>query len=157
MVGILGLLIAGVLLTLDPIGQVQKANDAKRKSELSQIQKALEIYYQDNGRYPAHSTYKIVGLAGTPIDWGKPWLPYISILPKDPKPNYNYVYYASSIGQSYWLYASLQREKGRDGNPLDPQLCNKGNPCASLVSNGIADTSCGGICNFAVSSSNVSP
>ena len=160
MVGILGLLIAGVLLTLNPFGQVQKANDAKRKSDLSQIQKALETYYQDSGRYPTHSSspqYRIVRLDGTTADWGQQFQPYMATLPKDPRSTYSYVYYASSVGQSYWLYASLERGKGRDGNPLDPQLCNKGNPCASLVGNGIADTSCGGICNFAVSSSNVSP
>lgn len=153
MIGILGLLIAGVLLTLNPFGQIQKVNDAKRKSDLSQIQKALETYYQDSGRYPTHSSspqYRIVRLDGTTADWGQQLQPYMATLPKDPRSTQIYVYYASSVGQSYWLYASLEKTN-------DPQLCNKGNPCASLVSNGIADTSCGGICNFAVSSSNVSP
>ena len=44
--------------------QFKKADDTKRKSDLAQIQRALEAYYQDFGMYPddnnATSTYKIV-------------------------------------------------------------------------------------------------
>lgn len=149
-----------ILLVLNPFAQVQKANDAKRKSDLSQVGKALETYYQDNGKYPAHSSsYTIIGLDGNPADWDTQFSPYMSKLPKDPKGFYKYVYFASSNGQSFWLYASLERGKDKEGNPLDPQLCNRGNPCVSLApsANNIPDTACGGTCNYAVTSSNVSP
>src|ERR1035437_3458279 len=51
--------IIGVLATLlmvNFIGVRQRARDAQRKSDLRQIQSALEIYRSDNGTYPASST-----------------------------------------------------------------------------------------------------
>lgn len=152
-IGVLAILVSAILITLSPFAQVQKANDARRKSDLSQIQKALETYYQDNGRYPAHSAspqYRIVRLDGSTADWGQSWSPYMATLPKDPKNAFTYVYFASSTGQSYWLYGSIERG-------TVSQFCNQGNPCASLTSNGIQTQACGGTCNFGVSSSNVSP
>jgi hypothetical protein len=138
---------------LNPIAQFQKGNDAKRKSDLSQVKRSLETYYQDNGRYPPHSSspqYRIVRLDASTADWGQQFSPYMTILPKDPRGNYRYVYFASSNGQSFWLYASLERT-------ADPNACNGGNPCTSLTGNGIADSACGGVCNYAVTSPNVSP
>lgn len=152
-IGVLSIIVSAVLLILNPFTQVQKGNDARRKSDLSQIQKALETYYQDSGRYPAHSStpaYRIIRLDGSTANWGESFSPYMTTLPKDPKGNYKYTYFASSNGQSFWLYASLER-------PSDPQTCGGGNPCASLTSNGVPDSSCGGICNYAITSPNVSP
>lgn len=154
-IGILSILIAGVLITLNPFSQFQKAKDAARKSDLFQIQKALEVYSQDNGRYPVSSssspTLRIVRLDGTTADWGQNWQPYITTLPKDSTSSKHYVYYSSSTGQSYWLYASLDR-------PNDPQLCNSNaDECSSIATNLIPANSCGGKCNYGVSSSNVSP
>ena len=152
-VGILSILSIGALAVLDPASQFQKANDIRRKSDLSQIQKALEIYYDDNGRYPSHfaaADYRIKGLDGIVINWGSSWQPYMDILPKDPKSSKSYVYYAVSDGQSYFLYASLDRG-------TDPGACNSEDACVSLSFNGISDSACGKICNFGVSSPNVSP
>lgn len=147
----------GIITVLNPLSQFQKAQDAKRKGDLSQIQKALETYYQDNGKYPAYSatdlvySYRIVRLDGTTADWGTQFQPYIAILPKDPLSTKKYAYYSSLGRQTYYLYASLDR------GSLDPQACNQGNACASLNSNGILDTACVGTCNYGVSSPNVNP
>lgn len=157
-VGILGILAAALLMTLDPFSQVQKGNDAKRKSDLSQIQKALETYYQDKGRYPAHTTgavaYRInADVSGTltRIDWGESWQPYMNILPEEKTSSRRYVYYAEADGQSYYLYASLER------GDKDPQACNGGSACNSLISNGIPVNSCVDTCNYGVTSSNTIP
>lgn len=152
-VGIIGILIIGALTVINPIAQFQKANDAKRKSDLSQIQKALEVYYQDNGKYPPVSSYKIVRLDGTTADWNTQFTPYMSTLPKDPKIQQTYIYFVSSNRQSYWLYASLE-------NNTDRQFCNgpgNPNPCGSLATNGIPANACGQTCNFGVSSPNAVP
>lgn len=141
---------AGLVAVLNPLAQIQKAHDAQRKSDLSQIKNALEIYYQDNGQYPpATSDYKIKGLDNNAIAWGSSWQPYMSVLPKDPSSSKNYVYNNASLdGQTYYIYASLDR--GAD----DPQVCNNGSECSSLP----VGASCGtGICNYGVSSPNVSP
>jgi len=144
----------GIISILNPVTQFQKANDAKRKSDLSQIQKSLEGYYQDNGKYPldnASSDYRIKGLDGKVVNWGTSWQPYMDVLPKDPSSSKNYVYHASSDGQAYFLYASLDRVS-------DPNVCNSGSACSNLISNGVASsTACGGTCNFGLSSPNVSP
>lgn len=138
-IGILGILSVALLTVLNPLEQFKKANDSKRKSDLSQIQKALETYYQDNNRYPAS------------ILWGESWSPYMNVAPEDPKPNYTYVYWTSADGQTYYIYASLER------GSKDPQACNSGNACTSLSGNGISPTACGATCNYGVSTPNVSP
>jgi type II secretion system protein G len=150
-IGILAILAVAGLFALNPIAQFQKANDARRKADLSQIQKALETYYQDNGSYPIEVSlpYKIIvpGTPPTTIEWGQSWSPYMNLVPADPASSKNYVYY--STGQSYFLYASL------DVGGTDPQACNKDGSVCSKVPSGA--TCGGGICNFGVSSPNVSP
>jgi len=157
-IGVLAILAVAGMVALNPMAQFQKANDSKRKADLSQIQKALETYYQDNGSYPLPSTstpfYRItvVGPTGlVTIDWGKQWQPYMNLLPKDPSASKNYVYY--STGQSYIIYASLDR------GSFDPQSCQGmvNGECQSIQANVGAVNSCGGPCNFGVSSPNVSP
>ena len=149
--------IATVLMsTLNPLEQIKKGTDAKRKSNLEQIQRALEMYYHDNNAFPASSgDYKIM-VGATAYLWGDPWLPYINELPRDPSPGQSYIYYspASSNGQTYYLYASLER------GGKDPDACNDGNGCTSLSSGNPGAppvNACGGVCNFGLSSSNVSP
>ena len=159
-VSIIGILVSAALLILNPFTQVQKANDTKRKADFSQIQRALETHYHDLGRYPASdSSYRIVW-NNSAVPWGTSWTPYMAILPKDPRsPQRTYVYFATQNGQSYLLYAYLERDKDKNGNPLDPQLCNRGDACVSLVTYGIPQNACGsgGVCNYGVSSSNLSP
>lgn len=160
---------AGLMYLIDPLGQFRKANDAKRKSDLEQLQRTLEAYYNDNGKYPdsdATSTpkYQIKPLTGT-VNWGNNWLAYSTILPKDPTSSIrNYVYYSpygvvgTPDGQSYWLYASLEKSG-------DPQLCSPldiNGECPGIITNTITIKSCGPSsspkpCNYGVSSPNASP
>jgi len=156
-IGILSILAVGSMVALNPLEQFKKANDSRRKADLSQIQKAVETYYQDNGSYPSSSLggsalYRITSNAGlTTVEWGTSWSPYMNLLPKDPSASKNYVYY--SAGQSYYLYASLDR------GSLDPQSCQGmiNGECQSIGANIGSAKSCGGPCNFGVSSPNVSP
>ena len=156
-IGILSILSVGAIVAINPLAQFQKANDSRRKADFSQIQKALETYYQDNGSYPLSSVtsplYEITvpgETTPTTIDWGKQWQPYMNLVPKDPITSKHYVYY--STGQSYYLYASLDR------GSLDPQSCQNLNgneecqnvPAANLCGIGIK-------CNYGATSPNVSP
>lgn len=151
-IGIIAILATVLIATLNPFAQFQKSNDARRKSDLSQIQKSLEQYYSDNGRYPTsdENYYLIIGSSGTPIQFGSSWTPYMDVLPKDPNSSKTYVYYSpsSSNGQTYFLYASLDR------GGKDPQACNSdGSKCTNVP----RQATCGNICNFGVSSPNVAP
>lgn len=147
-IGIISVLSAVIMVVIDPTAQFQKANDTRRKSDLSQLRKVLEQYYQDVGRYPRYdlATYQLKRLDGSTAAWGSSWPPYMSILPKD-SGGRNYVYYGGTDGQSYWLYASLER------GAKDPQVCNGGSVCPNVP----VGVSCGGVCNYGVSSPNVSP
>lgn len=153
-ISIMAILAGFLLAILNPFDQYKKASDGRRKSDLAQIQRALEQYYQDHGRYPAHSTtsptYRIVD--GSTINWGDSWQPYINVLPKDPTSTKRYVYYVPPTGQTYYLYASLDR------GSKDTQVCKSdGSACDSLSTNGINSNSCGKTCNYGVTTPNVNP
>jgi type II secretion system protein G len=164
-IGILGVMAVAAMVALNPFAQFQKANDAKRKADLSQIQKAVETYYQDYGKYPAFSVtsghYYLNPIVTTPPpttsqrQWGKSWQPYMNALPIDPTSSKSYVYYSTNNGQSYYLYASLDR----GGN--DPEACNKGATCKGITANAIPTTACGNgpgvVCNYGVASPDVTP
>jgi general secretion pathway protein G len=141
-IGILGILAVGALVALNPLAQFQKANDTRRKSDLAQVQRALEVYYQDHSRYPTYTnnTYQINGAA-----WGSSWQPYMNVVPKDPTSSHHYAYYSSN-GQSYYIYASLDRVSASDQcQAVSPAPCGSATACGS------------GKCNFGVSSPDVKP
>ena len=156
-ISILSILVVVGLAAINPLAQFQKANDSRRKADLLQIQKALQTYYRDNGSYPLSSVtqplYKITvpgQTTRTTIDWGKQWQSYMNLVPKDPITSKHYVYY--STGQSYFLYASL--DKGGE----DPQSCqnlNVNGECPSVPAANLCGT--GVKCNYGVTSPNVSP
>jgi len=100
-IAIIGVLSSVVLASLNSARQ--KGRDAKRISDLKQIQLALELYYDANGQYPsALSTSTLV----TPG--------YIAALPQDPVTNTGYWYtpYAvtgsATVCSSYHIGTSLE-------------------------------------------------
>lgn len=117
-IALLGMLAAGTLALINPLGQIQKAKDIQRKSDLAQIQRALEAYYNDNNTYP-------------PLNWDESWCTqltttneqwkkdvyealvptYIKVLPTDPSfanTNKDYFYWKVKNTNSYRLYAVLE-------------------------------------------------
>lgn len=101
-VAIIGLL---VVLATFSYGNVQaKARDSRRKQEIADIKKALQLYYDDNQTYPATANATTIGS-------------YLSPIPVDPKQNTSYIYsYTSSTcpPTCYTITACLE-------NPNDPQ------------------------------------
>lgn len=93
----------------------KKARDAKRKSELQSMARALELYYNDYGRYPTDNSGsgKIYGCGKSSVpalcNWGsafsKDSVTYMAELPAD---SYGQFYYVSTDGTSYTLYARLE-------------------------------------------------
>lgn len=166
---ILGAMIFFIFRFFDPMAYIISANDAKRKSDLKKIQKALDSYYQTNRAYPPHYidvdndppdlllSYKIRNSGGV-AQWGSDgFKPYIDFLPRDNNEKKRYVYFSSPSRQAYYLYASLD-------NLRDPGACNKGNACGTLSIYNIPENACDNspeekkyICNYAVTSSNVTP
>lgn len=127
-IAIIGILSAVVLASLS--SSKMRANDAKRMSDLHQIQIALSLYYTQNGAYPIISAWATS--EATTYDAGPKWTalqtalsPYIAKLPHDPNPtgtsgswangNYHYAY-QSADGQIYDLVAQLE-------DPDNPNRC----------------------------------
>lgn len=134
---------------VNPVTQMQIANDEKRKKDLAKIAFGLENYYRQFGSYPLNpdaNDYRIKGfkIDHPVIDWGEEWKPFIDVVPKDPSyPSKKYVYYVTYDGQAYYLYASLDRGS-KDAMGDTPILSGGKNAC-------------GGVCNYGISSRNVTP
>ncbi len=149
-----------ILAAVNPIEQFRKAQDTRRKSDLAQLQRALEAYYQDFGKYPASTLSGANPLTinrgtdgrGDPVLWGTSWKPYIDVVPIDPSSSKFYIYVSGTDNQSYRLYTALDR------GTKDPDACTEtttgsGCPGASGVRCGLNNETC----NFGVTSPNVSP
>lgn len=99
--------IIGVLATLlmaNFIGVRQRARDAQRKSDLRQIQAALEIYRSDDGSYPTGP----LNCNGALASGGST---YMTKIPCDPINSGKYVYTyttASPCTALYCLYTCLE-------------------------------------------------
>jgi type II secretion system protein G len=92
-IAIIGLLSSVVLASLSAARE--KSRDARRMSDLRQIQRAMEFYYDDNGYYPREGD-GANGLIGEGAGLDTMLAPYLSVIPHDPlgpgSGTYNYYY-----------------------------------------------------------------
>ncbi len=117
--------IIGILSTLAAValGSARvRARDARRLSDLKQLQTALELYYTDKNGYPAvrigdsapvnlgTGNYKCLNSSG----WNPSGCsdPYMGQVPADPSENTYYTYTPSS-SFTYTVNASLEADSGR--------------------------------------------
>jgi len=103
--------ILGLLATVG-LGSFQssqmKSRDAQRKSDLSQIQKALEMYYNDNGGYPLTTELQTLLNSGSSWTGASGQTIYMKTVPKGPKGE-SYCY--ESDGTYYKIYAKLENTR----------------------------------------------
>lgn len=100
----------------------RKGRDGKRKADMKTVQQALELYYQDNGAYPAAGgTGKInceQGGASVELTWGTSAfscddpvsgssISYLEKLPKDPKGTNEYFYSAPATPVNYYVISAV--------------------------------------------------
>lgn len=95
--------------------------DSKRKTDLTEIAQAVELYYQANKIYPGTVGLWYCSFAGFPCSGSipDPWIPnlvpnYIQSLPLDPTQNSTYRY----------LYFSVPQSSGSPTTPSCPNLSN---------------------------------
>lgn len=124
-VAIIGIL--STLLMTNFVGIRQRARDAQRKSDLRQIQSALELYRSDNGSYPLTANFPACPssfpASGSPT--------YMQKIPCDPIKTGQYVYtYISAAGSTYSLISCLE-------NTSDSQkdTANNGSYCTGGTTN----------------------
>lgn len=138
-IGILASLITGNFFT-----SLKKGRDAKRKTDLEQIQRALELYYEDKSVYPT-SDGLIFNAAFTDLDSGKI---YMAKVPNDPISGKNYEY-VSADGTDYKLFACLEN---------DQQMLPYESTGYSLVCGNCKNSAGATVaCVWGISSSNISP
>ncbi len=115
-IAIIGILATMVVLNI--MGSMRRGRDAKRKSDLAQVSKSLEMYYNDMGQYPlSDGAGQILGCGATRTDacmWGTSvfgdepsGIVYMIKLPTDPKSNEQY-FYESADGTYYRVFAHLE-------------------------------------------------
>lgn len=131
--GVLAALLSGQFIT-----SLKKGRDAKRKTDLEQIQRALDFYYEDNRVYPSAGT----GVGQLDLENGTNLChpsgcdtkTYIYKLPQESKSGciYGYVHYgpASANGEGYGLYSTLENRQdegpGADQNGYNDTTCYPG-------------------------------
>lgn len=96
--GVLAALITGNFFT-----SLKKGRDARRKADLEQTQRALEMYYEDKKAYPLTAAL----VFGTPLSDSVSGKVYMQKVPNDPISGKNYQY-LSADGTSYRLFACLE-------------------------------------------------
>ena len=110
--------IIGILSTLSVVAlnnARSKARDARRLSDIKQINLALELYYNETGVYPPASgtlDANIAGLCLSDIGISSTCgtLVYLQKIPGDPLNNRDYQYRQLSNGLSYRLFAQLEND-----------------------------------------------
>jgi general secretion pathway protein G len=153
--------ILGVLITMISgsfLASQKKSRDLKRKSDIVQMGKALEFYFNDQGRYPASNLGVMTGCGNpaSPADcaWGSIWANtvttpntvYMAKLPTDTTGKH-YYYSSDAAGTYFQIYARLE-------NTEDFDIHKSGTTVQTYTG-----TDCGsGIeCQYGTSSSNTTP
>jgi len=115
-----------------------KSRDAKRKNDLGQIQRALEMYYNDKNEYPTADGAGQLVVANWGQEFSEDDVIYMADLPQDPSSSHTYYYI--SDGTSYAIYAAVEHERNVSGT--------YNYPCVTGTANS---------CNYGVSSTNRTP
>ncbi len=111
------------LLLANFVGIRQRARDGQRKSDLRQIQGALELYRADNGAYPTPASGITLVTCNSAFSNGT--TVYMSKVPCDPlsSTGYNSANYGySSAGTTYNLCACLENANDPDINTTNGTL-----------------------------------
>ena len=143
-VGILGLLITGLISLINPSLQLEKSRDSKRKSDLKQIQSALELYRADQDSYPTPRLNSVAICSGISLAYtcASPEVTYMQTVPKDPNAtgNNRQYYYCTGtappcnvpVANGYRIYSCLENANDTDPNKLASFGVNLGCPSGSV-------------------------
>jgi prepilin-type N-terminal cleavage/methylation domain-containing protein len=111
-VAIIAILASVVLVGLGPTQSLGR--DARRVSDLHEVQNGLELFYNKSGAYPVPTvaTWGPATTAGTFSNLLTTANIGVSVIPNDPNTANNYVYAWTAAGGSYILAATLENGSG---------------------------------------------
>jgi len=125
-----------------------KARDTKRKADVSNVSKALTMYYSDHGRFPEANDGEIMG-----APWGGEFsslegVVYMKKLPSDPVNNVEYVYETDENGSYYRLYTILENSNDMayeiyqcaDGEECNYCIASSNKSCIPVIASGPTGT-----------------
>lgn len=115
-IAIIGILAAVVLVSLNSARA--KAREARRSADIRQIMTALELFYNDNSRYPLPATASTTG--PTAADGTPAWSTFMSAWPTAPTPvdgsctaaQNTYTYTQTASGAAYTVTFCLGSATG---------------------------------------------
>lgn len=146
-ISVLAALISGNFLN-----SLQKGRDARRKNDLAQVQRALELYYEDNKTYPSGAPpFGSQFCKGGCLPGAKV---YMMNTPADPNASYNYSYIVDPNGQYYYLLSCIENyHNDKSSGVSNGGYCNGPTPPCDPAPN------CGacGVCKFVLGSPNAYP
>jgi general secretion pathway protein G len=116
-IAIIGLLSTLAVVSLN--NARSKSRDAKRVSDVKQIQTALELYYADQNGYPAGTTLTLGSSSARCLSSGSAFAAtcsgttYMGNVPANPLPNgANYVYNVGGTNATYTITFTLEGTTG---------------------------------------------
>ncbi len=144
---ILGML--AVLISGNFFNSLKRGRDTRRKTDIQNIQKAFEVYYEDMGRFPPDDILgetKVCYHNGTSYDCDRKV--YMQTLPTDPSIG-TYVYETDPEGTYYKLYSCIENEKDISSGVLSSGGVQDPNGWVEGCGSGVCTN-----CKFKVESSN---
>jgi prepilin-type N-terminal cleavage/methylation domain-containing protein len=121
-VSIIVVLGLAILVGINPLSQIFKGYDARRKSDLSRIKIAMEAYYSDHDCYPAFPL-KDAQLRPSYACGSDILKPYLDSMPCDPNTKTPYTIYVTPIGstcpQQFAVYAQIYSFFDSQANNID--------------------------------------
>ncbi|MBI5127117.1 prepilin-type N-terminal cleavage/methylation domain-containing protein [Candidatus Roizmanbacteria bacterium] len=142
--GVLAALITGNFFT-----SLKKGRDARRKADIGQVQKALELYYEDKRAYPTQAPDPgfVFGEQFSDPSTGKTYMQRVAT---DPLGNTDYRYESDTDGTYYKLYACLENDQQNLPYLSSPTSYNCNKNCKDKDNNTIP-------CIWGISSANINP
>ncbi len=132
----------------------QKGWDTQRVENLAGMRQALEMYYNDYGKFPQSSSGLINSCGGTTCAWGGGPMNdangtvYMRVVPKDPRNPIRTYYYTAASDQSWFkLYTCI--ENAQDSRRVVGGYA--GTNCTACIETNAT------LCNYGISSTNTSP
>ncbi len=106
---IIATLTVGLVATLNPRGQVNKAQDAVRTQNINSIKLALDLYYNDRNCYPALTSSPFSKALSDGTQWEEGTTVYMKKVPKDPTSGVFYTYTTDATVCPQWgvVFAKL--------------------------------------------------
>jgi len=100
---VIGIMSGAIISVLDPALFRGKARDSRRRTDLTEMQGALEMYYSDNYHYPVYAVTPVRLESITELE------AYTTSIPQDPVSG-SYYYISNEDGSDYELNAEFESQ-----------------------------------------------